>query len=143
MVDLDLEIVVSDLDRFHFDFFKLTAANTGAGLVGFLLLLIAPLAVVHDLTDRRAGVGGHFDEVKPKFAGATHAFGSGGGTYFVVVLIDQKDGRDPDLFVVTEVGGNGRVLLCKDFAGSRHTPRHRHNLLDVSTRPTVAAFLKK
>jgi hypothetical protein len=71
------------------------------------LLLVAPLAVVHDLADRRSGVGGDLDEVEPELAGAPLGFGGGGGTDFVVVLVDQKNRRNPDLLVVAEVGGNG------------------------------------
>lgn len=91
VVDLDLKVVVADLHGLHLDFFELTAANAGAGLVGFLLLLVAPLPVVHDLTDGRAGVGGDFDEVEPQLAGAPKGFGGGRGTDFIVVLIDQKN----------------------------------------------------
>jgi len=91
VVDLDLKVVVADLHGLHLDFFELTAANAGAGLVGFLLLLVAPLPVVHDLTDGRAGVGGDFDEVEPQLAGAPKGFGGGRGTDFIVVLVDQKN----------------------------------------------------
>jgi len=91
VVDLDHQVVIADLDRLELQFFELTAAVGSAGLVFLLLLLIAPLAVVHDLTDRRAGVGGDFHQVKPKFAGAPKGFGGGSGTDFIVVLVDQKN----------------------------------------------------
>ncbi len=74
MIDFDLKIVIPDFDSLHLQFFKLTGARRGAALVGFLLLLISPLAVVHDFTHGRAGVGGHFNQVKSQFAGAALGF---------------------------------------------------------------------
>jgi hypothetical protein len=53
----------------------LSAAGAGAGFVFFFLLLVAPLAVVHDLADRRARGGSDFNQVQSGFAGQAQGFG--------------------------------------------------------------------
>ena len=45
-----------------------------AGLAFALLLLVFELAEVHDLGDRRAGVGRDFNEVESSLVGKAHAF---------------------------------------------------------------------
>src|ERR671919_2334653 len=60
-----LRLVVVDADLgAEFDLFDLDLRLVLAGGLGLLLLLVLVLAVVHDPTDRRTGVGGHRDEVE-------------------------------------------------------------------------------
>jgi hypothetical protein len=75
------------------------------------LLLVPPLAVIHDAADGRAGGGGDLNQVQTGLASASERLGGGRRTDFDVSLVNQKDRRDPDLLVVTEIGVNGACLL--------------------------------
>ena len=108
VLDLDVQIVLANFDGLELNLLELSATDAGARFVGLLLLLIAPLAVVHDLTDRGAGSRGDFDEIQTGLAGTAQRLIGGRGAEFVVFLIDQEDRGDADLLVVAEIGGNGR-----------------------------------
>src|SRR5206468_1279983 len=93
----------------------------------------------------RARGGGDLDEVKPRLAGPTQCLGGGRRADLVLVLIDQEDGRDPDLLVVAEVRRNG-VNLLTDKPSSKDAfrpeglailpncrPQGRYNLLKITS----------
>ena len=114
MVNLDHQIVVADLDGLELQLLELPTAVGRARLVFLLLLLVAPLPVVHDFTDGRAGHRGDLDEIEAGLAGSALGFVGRGGTNLLVVLINQEDGGDPDLLVVAEIRRNGDILLTNN-----------------------------
>ena len=91
MIDLDHQIMIADADSLQLQFLELAAAAGSAGLVFLLLLLIAPLAVIHDSADGRASGGSNFDKIHPSFACHAQGFGGGNGSDFFIQGVDQKD----------------------------------------------------
>ena len=74
--ELDLKIVIADFDGLELQFFQLTGLGRGAGFVFFFLLLVAPLAVIHDPADGRAGGRRNFNQIQTGLL--RHAQGIGG-----------------------------------------------------------------
>src|SRR2546423_166615 len=77
VVVLDLKVVAPDAIRVDVKLLRPAAPAARRALVFLLLLLVPPLAVVHDFTDGRAGGGGDFDEIHPGFLGPLEGFGGG------------------------------------------------------------------
>ena len=69
------------------------------GLAALARLLVAELAVVHDLADRRPFVGGDLDQVEAGLAGHLQGLGGRDDAELLAVGADQADGADADLFV--------------------------------------------
>ena len=65
----------------------------------FLLLLVAELAVVHDLADRRPFRGGHFDQIELGLAGHVHGLRGRNDAELFAVGADEANGTDADLLV--------------------------------------------
>ena len=107
---LDLVIVI--LDRWaDLDFLDLDDLLFLAGLVGLLLLLVLELAVVHDLADRRFGIGRDFDDVEADILRARDRFADGDNADLLPFGADQADGRGADGVV------DARTVI---FAGRWH-----------------------
>jgi len=82
-----------------------------SGLLGLLLLLIPPLAVVHDPDDRRAGVRGDLDQIEVcVIRNLLGAFDRDDPDVFAFV-IDQTYRLDPDRIVDTCRRAAGGVYL--------------------------------
>lgn len=109
LVDLNFQIVVADADGINIDLLQPTAFMRG-GFVFFFLLLVTPLAKIHNFADRRPGIRGHFDKVELRFLSPSLSVGERGRPDFLIVLINQEDRRDADLMVVAEVRRNGQGL---------------------------------
>jgi hypothetical protein len=75
----------------------------GLGFVVFLLLGIAPLAVVHDPADRGPRLGRNFHEVETSLGGPSLGVGGFDDSDLLIVLVDQADRRDTNLLVATKV----------------------------------------
>src|SRR5207253_928787 len=91
-------------------------------LVLFFLLLVAPLAVIHDSANGGLGGGCDFDQVQPGFLGHFEGVGGRDDANLVFVMIDQSNRRDPDLMIVAEVCRNGSNLLKNSPASDGTTP---------------------
>jgi hypothetical protein len=74
VVDLDHQIMLADAHGLELQLLELTGAARGPRLVLFLLLLVAPFAVIHDSTNGRASGGSDFNKVKPGLARHTQGF---------------------------------------------------------------------
>lgn len=68
-VDLDIQVVLADANRIDIQHFQAAALVGRTALVFLLLLLVTPLAVIHDPAHRRLGGGCNFDQVQPRFLG--------------------------------------------------------------------------
>jgi len=110
--DLDLVVVLKKLAGLGHLRFNVVVASLGAdadllqllladlaGLIALLRLLKAQLAVVKDLTDRGAFVGGHLDQVKSGFPGLLQGLRRGHQAQLFPVSADEADGADADLFI--------------------------------------------
>ncbi len=113
VVDLDQKIMIANLHGSELELLELPGSRRSARLVFLLLLLVAPLAVVHDAADRRARGRGDLDEIEAGLACEAQRLRGGDNSNLFFVLINQADGRDANLLVVTEVGRNSRTLLKK------------------------------
>src|SRR6186997_1283287 len=91
VVDSDLrpELDLLDVDR------NLMLARD----LGFLLLLVAVLAVVHDLGDRRIGLRGDLDKVEILAVGILERFLNRLHSELSAIRIDEPDLRDTDVLV--------------------------------------------
>ena len=138
VVDLDQKIVVPDLHRAQLQLLELARPAGSAGAVFLLLLLIAPLPVVHDLADWGARVGSDFDEIESCLPGPAKCIGGRDRADLVVVLIDEEDRRNADLLVVAEIGRNG-ALPPKDLsAPSAHADDQANGFsMPVKTKPQM------
>jgi hypothetical protein len=117
-LDLRLDVVVVDLRR-HPDLFPGDGALLLLGVLGLLLLLVAVLAEVEDLGDRRRGVRRDLDEI-PAFA--------------LRQLERARRRYDPKLGPVgadKADGGNADLVVDAELGSYRPTPRSE----DVLFRP--------
>lgn len=88
----------AEADAFDFDFFLLGFRN--AQLFG---LLVEIFAVVHDLTNRDAGLGGNLHQIQGTFTRDGYPFRRGNFAEAGAVLIDDQHQGDPDLLIDPEV----------------------------------------
>jgi hypothetical protein len=77
---------------------------TGVFLVGFAslsLLLIEPLAVIHDPTNRRIARWGHFHEIQFNLTCPGHRLMRFDDSYLIILMIDQADysGLNPSIYL--------------------------------------------
>src|SRR5262249_1123150 len=96
LVDLDLDVMVAGLGA-DADFFELLLVWLSLAL--FAGLLVAELAVVHDLADRRPLLGGHLDQVELCLAGHLQGLRGRDDAELFAVGADQPHGADADLLV--------------------------------------------
>ena len=68
-------------------------------LVRLSRLLVAELAVVHDLADGRPFLGGNLDQIHARFAGHFHGLGRRDDAVLLALGADQADGTEADLLV--------------------------------------------
>jgi hypothetical protein len=69
-----------------------------------LLVFIFELSEIHDLADRRFGVGRDFDEIKARLFGKEHRTGRGDHADIFAFRTDQADFRRPDAIVDARAG---------------------------------------
>src|SRR5437763_9154456 len=114
-----LGVVVANPDlRPELDLLDLDLALVLAGLFRLLLLLVLVLAVVHDLRDRRVGLGSDLDEVEVLGVGMLARLVGGLDTELGTVVVDQPDARDSDRIVdARRVAWRGAGLLERPASG--------------------------
>ncbi|KAF5045331.1 hypothetical protein DSECCO2_482370 [anaerobic digester metagenome] len=98
VLDLGQQVVVVGV-RPEFDFLDLDLGLALLGFLGLLLFLVEILAVVHDLADRRLGVGRHLDQVKTQLFGTFQGLGHAHDAQLVPVISYNPDFLGPDLLV--------------------------------------------
>src|SRR5579864_423234 len=109
-----LGVVVVDADlRAKLDLLHVDLALVLASLLRLLLLLVLVLAVVHDLRDRRVGLGSDLDEIEVLAVGVLAGFVRGLDSELGPVVVDQAD-----------VGDANRVV------DARRVPVGRADMLD-------------
>jgi hypothetical protein len=64
-----------------------------------LLLLVAEAPIVHDAADRRAGIGGDLNEIKPSIFCDFTSLAGGHYTELLTLFVNDSDLRDPDLMI--------------------------------------------
>ena len=96
-LDLEFNVVLAGLWP-QANFFELSLVRLGAVGVLFLLLVLE-LSEVHDAADRGPLVRADLDQIEPGVAGQLQRFRGGNDTVHVTVLVDDSDGRDPNLLV--------------------------------------------
>ncbi len=84
----DLIIMFLDAGA-DFDFLDHDDALLFARLALFLLRLVLVLAVVHDLGDRRTGIGRNLDKVEARINSALNSVGSGNDADIIAICVDQ------------------------------------------------------
>src|SRR6185437_7883660 len=95
-----LGVVVVDADlRPELDLLHLDLALVLAGLFRLLLLLVLVLPVVHDLGDRRVGLGRGLDEVEVIPVGVLARLLRGLDSELSTVVVEQPDAGDADRIV--------------------------------------------
>ena len=95
-----LGVVVVDADlRAELDLLDVDLALVLPSLLRLLLLLVLVLAVVHDLRDRRVGLGRDLDEVEVLAVGVLAGLVGGLDPELRAVVVDQADVRDADRIV--------------------------------------------
>src|SRR5690606_12419468 len=103
-----LDLVVAFVgDRAELEFLDLDLLRLLLRLVGLFLLFEAELAEVHDLADRRIGVGLDLDEVEPRVLGHLQRFVAREHADHFAVRADHAHARDADILVAA-------VLLVVD-----------------------------
>jgi hypothetical protein len=85
--------------RAHLDLLDLDDLLLLAGLVGFFLLFVFELAVVHQLDDGRLGLRRDFDEIEALLLRDCATYFEADLAVFVTVVSDQEDGARKDFFV--------------------------------------------
>jgi hypothetical protein len=70
-----------------------------AGLGLLFLLLESVLAIVQDLADRRHGVGGNLDQIKPGLRGLGQRVCDRDGSEVGTVLVDQVNLANANIFI--------------------------------------------
>jgi hypothetical protein len=108
LVDLDAQVVIVDL-RAKADFLELALFGVAARLLLFLFLLVLPLPIVHDLADRWTREGRDFDEVQLRFFSAAFGFVKFDNADLRVVLVDEANGGDSNLFVDAQLLAGGAL----------------------------------
>jgi hypothetical protein len=88
--------------RTETDFLELAVLGVAAGLLFLFLLLVLPLAIVHDAAIRRPGHGGNFDEVQAGFACPALGFVKVDDADLIVVVVDQANRGNPDKIIDAE-----------------------------------------
>lgn len=109
VINLDDEVMLTDPYGLELELLKLTAAGGRARLILFFLLLVPPLAVIHDAAYGRLGGGRDFDEVEAGFTRPAQRICGADTADLFFILVDQKNRRNADLLVVAEIGGNSRT----------------------------------
>jgi hypothetical protein len=107
-IQLDTKVVVVRAGA-HPDFLRFSLLGFGLGLMFFLGLLVLPLAVVHDATHRRIGIGRDFDQVQIALLGHLDRLVCLDQANLLVLVVNQSDGGDTDALVGAQ--SFGRVLL--------------------------------
>ncbi len=92
VIDLDLQIVIADLHRPKFQLLQLPRSRAGAAAVFFLLLLVAPFAVIHDAAHRRPGSRGDLDQVHSGFPGHAQRICRRDDAYLFFFFVDEPNG---------------------------------------------------
>jgi hypothetical protein len=69
------------------------------GLGFLLLLLVLPLAVIHDAANGRARVGGDLDQVQPGLTGHGQSLVGLHHAHLFVLFVDQADGAQSNSLV--------------------------------------------
>src|SRR6516162_162612 len=107
---LGLVVVIVDLwsQLLFFDDGLLLVA---AGFARLLRRLVLVLAVVHDLADRRPGVGGNFDEVEIGVRGDAQRVFDPHDAYLLPPWADQSDFRYADALVDAGLSADGASLV--------------------------------
>src|SRR5205807_8227652 len=85
--------------RPELDLLDLDLALVLAGLFRLLFLLVLVLAVVHDLGNRRVGLGSHLDEVEVLAVGVVACLVRGLDSELAAVVVDQPDAGDANRIV--------------------------------------------
>lgn len=107
MINLDLEIVLTDPDGFELQFLELSGFGMRPGFLLFFLLLVSPFAVIEDFADWRAGVGGYLDQIQTGFTRESQSFSGGDDAHHFIFFINQSNGRNANLLVVAKIGTDG------------------------------------
>src|SRR3546814_2466440 len=99
-----LDLVVAFIgDRAELDLLDLDLLGLLLGLVGLLLLVEPELAEVHDLADRRIGVGLDLDQVEPGLFGPLQGLFARTHADHSTVRLDHAPGRDAAVLVAAAV----------------------------------------
>src|SRR5262249_54784624 len=98
LIDLYVDVVFAGLGA-DADFLELLLMRLGLG--AFARLLVAKLAVVHDLAHRRPLGRRDFDKIKLCFASHFHGLRSRHNAQLLTLRTDESNGTDPNLFVDT------------------------------------------
>ena len=97
LLDLEVDVVLAGLGS-QPNFLELRLVRLG--VVGvLLLLLVLELSEVHDAADGRPLVGADFDQIQPGLACQCQRIQRGNDAVHVAILVDDSDGRDPNLLV--------------------------------------------
>jgi hypothetical protein len=97
-------VVIRVRVRAELDLFDLDDLLLLTGFALTLLLFLFELAKIHDLTDRRIGVGRNLDQVEPSFVGHFHGTRRGHNADVFSVRTDQADFVRADLVVDARAG---------------------------------------
>ncbi len=95
-------IMSIDFNTANTQFLKLRNVRTSVGFLLFFPLLILPLAVVHDATDRRLIHGGNFHEIQSRFPREAQSLKQRNNSHLIVVFANQANRRDANLLVTTQ-----------------------------------------
>ena len=118
LVHADLDIVLVDLDRAaKTQLLHLRGLGGGALLALLLAELILVLAIVHDLADRRPGLGRDLHEIHPQLRRLLHGLVGLHDAKHLLLRADDPDGGDAD-HVVDPRALHHRTLIT---AESTHT----------------------
>ena len=102
MFDLKIEIMVGNL-RPHLDFLYMSHMPVLTCHFGAFCDLIAILAIIHDTAYRRLGVRRDLDKVLARFIRLPLRFLYRDDPDLVPLLIDQADGRNPDVAIYSYI----------------------------------------
>src|SRR5262249_50607954 len=113
LVELGGLVVIVDANGANAELLELGDVG-GVGLLFLFLLLVFPLAVIHDPADGRVFHGRDFDQIESGFAGLAQGIQRRDDSDLFVEIIDKTNGRDAYLFVASQtVLANGESSLCK------------------------------
>src|SRR3954469_3929620 len=109
---LGVVVVHADL-RPELDLLDLDLALVLAGLFRLLFLFVLVLAVVHDLGDRRVGLGCDLDEIEVLAVGVLARIVRGLDSELAAVVVDQPDAGGADRIVDARRVAWGRASLVE------------------------------
>src|SRR5262249_45350637 len=111
--------------RAQLDLFQLDHSLAFLGFVRTLLFLVLELAKVHDLADRRKGLGVDLDQVEPRFPGQALRFVGIEYTEHLPIAPDHAHLRHANTMVDTWALRRTSVAILKTWLVDWHSPPMR------------------